>query len=330
MPKPSRRQLLAAVATGGGGLLAGCTNPGDSEAPSTQSTDETTPPDGTQSVPAFPDDTASDACPPFESAETVVCYDAVDPADVPLVLVPGTQTLQPDQPAGFTLRNQSDQRFQTNFYHWQLYKRVDGDWYYILPESWPEPLTPLAAGEDHTWTVTVRTGRVSDGAPIEAVQGTDSLTIDGLGGGQYAFGTDGWFAAGSYEEPIALAASFELQAAPLELTPTAAIAETAWDGETLVAQSTRGEAGEDGDDRDAYILERTADADGTPEQVIIEQVVRNDQLRDAIALSEEYDADRVRLAEFSNSVPAFGVDEARTYEFRGTRYRVTTSAGDSS
>ncbi|WP_206664909.1 hypothetical protein [Halorubrum salsamenti] len=331
--RPSRRRVLSSICATGGVLLAGCVDgPGESndtdEGDATTGDDgETTPSDSAQSVPEFPEDTASDACPPFESAERVVCYEAVDPEALPIVLVPETQSVQPDRPAEFTLRNRSERRFETNYYHWQLYKRVDGDWYYIAPESWPEPLTPLAAGDDHTWTVTVATGRVGDGDSVERVEGTESLTLAGLGGGHYAFGTDGWFAAGSYEDPIALAAGFELDADPLRLTPTAAIAETEWDGETLVARSTRGEPDGEDDRPDAFVLERTDDTEADAERVIVEQVVRNDQLRDAVALSRERDADRVRLEEFSDSIPPFRLDDVRTYEFRGDRYRVTTSEG---
>ncbi|MDS0276924.1 hypothetical protein NDI85_03915 [Halomicroarcula sp. S1AR25-4] len=330
MAKPSRRQILSGLSAGVGTLLAGCTAaPDESNATSTATAGGSSQPNPTQSVPEFPGDTASDACPPFDDAAQVVCYEAVDPEALPLVLVPETQTVKLDQPTDFTLRNRSGQWFETNFYNWQLYKRVDGDWYYIMPRATPQPLTPLAAGEAHIWTLTVTTGSVSDGAAIDMVQGTETLSVDGLGGGHYAFATDGWFEAGSYEEPIALAASFDLQADPLQLTPTAAIAETEWNGETLVVRSTRGEAGDDGDEHDAYILERLDDSGPDAEQVIIEQVVRDDQLRDAIALSQEYDAARVRIEEFTGSIPPFGLDDSRIYEFRGERYQVTTRAGDS-
>ncbi|MFC7324589.1 hypothetical protein ACFQMF_08355 [Halorubrum rutilum] len=330
----SRRRILSSLCATGGVLLAGCVNEPDAS----NETDggdatagdggQTTPPDSTQSVPELPEDTASDACPSFESAERVVCYEAVDPEATPIVLAPESRSVRSDRSTGFTLRNRSEQRFETNFYHWQLYKRADGDWYYIAPQSWPEPLTPLAAGDEHTWTVTVANGRVGDGDSVEPVEGTESLTLAGLGGGHYAFGADGWFAAGSYEDPIALAAGFELEADPLQLRPTAAIAETERDGETLVARSTRGEPDGDGDRPDAFVLERVDGSETDAERVIVEQVVRNDQLRDAIALSRERDADRVRLEEFSNSIPPFGLDDARTYEFRDERYRVTTRAGD--
>ncbi|AEM57530.1 hypothetical protein HISP_09855 [Haloarcula hispanica N601] len=330
MPNPSRRQILSGLSTGFATLLAGCTAaPDESNATSTTTADGNSPTEPTQAVPEFPGDTASEACPPFDDAAQVVCYEAVDPEAMPVVLVPETQTVQLDQPTDFTLRNRSAQRFEANFYNWQLYKRVDGGWYYIMPRSTPQPLAIMAAGEDHTWTLTVTTGSVNDGAAIDRVQGTESLSADGLGGGHYAFATDGWFEAGSYEEPIALAASFDLQADPLQLTTTAAIAETEWDGETLVARSTRGEADNDNDEHDAYMLERIDDSEPHAEQIIIEQVVRDDQLRDAIALSREYDAARVRIEEFTSSIPPFGLDDSRIYEFQGERYQVTTRAGDS-
>ena len=335
MAHPSRRQALSALCAGGSILLAGCaTGPdesrGGNETETVAGEGETTPSEPAQSVPEFPEETTADACPPFDEAEQVVCYEAVDPEELPLVLLAETQSVQPDQAAEFTLRNRSGQGFNTNFYHWQLYKRVDGDWYYIVPWSWPQPLNRLAAGDDHTWTLTVATGRLSDGDPIERVEGTESLPVAGLGGGHYAFGTDGWFAAGSHEKPIALAAGFELHTDPLQLTPTAAIEETEWDGETLVARSTRGEPDDEADRPDEFILERTDDSGTDSKQVIAEQVVRNNQLRDTIALSQIYNADRVRLEEYSYSIPPFGLTEARTYEFQDDRYRVTANEGESS
>jgi hypothetical protein len=308
MPHRSRRQVLSALCAGGGVLFAGCGT------------------DSNRSTPDFPEDTASNACPPFDTAARVVCYEAVDPGEGPLVLVPESQSVQPDQPTGFTLRNRSEQRFETNFYHWQLRKRVDGDWYEVAPQSWPEPITPLAAGDEHTWTVTIATGRVSSGDPIDRVEGTESHTVTGLGRGHYAFGSDGWFGAGATDGSIALAAGFELNADALQLSPTDAIAETEWDGETLVARSTRNATGE-ADNPDVFVLERIDGSAADARQVIAEQVVRNTRLRDAIALSQRSDAARVRLEEFSTVVPPFGIDEPRTYDFRGDRYRVTTREG---
>lgn len=329
MPRPSRRQVLSALCSGSGVLFAGCTAGPEAsnetnETPTTGGEREKTPPESTRSVPNIPGTTTSNACPPVDRAEQGVCYDAVDPEAMPIVLVPESQSVQPEQPVQFTLRNRSDHRFETNFYHWELHKRVDGDWYSVAPEYWPQPLTPLEAGEEHTWTVTVETGRVNDGASLGHVEGTESLTIAGLGGGHYAFGTDGWFAAGSDTETIDLATGFELHTDQLQLTPTAAISDTTWDGETLVARSTRPNAAGD-DQQDTFVLERIDDSDVDAERVIVEQVVRNDQLRDSIALSRQYGADRVHLEAFSGSFPPSVLDDARTFAFDGIQFRVTVT-----
>jgi hypothetical protein len=228
-----------------------------------------------------------------------------------------------DQPTDFTLRNRSGQVFETNFYSWNLYKRVDNNWYYIMPQTMPMPLATVAPGETHTWTLTITGGRVSDGGIIIAVQGTKSLETDGLGGGHYAFTIDGWFESESYEESIVLGAGFELDADPLQLTPTTTIGEIEWDGETLVARPTHGEERDDADRHDRYVLERIETSDPDAQQVIIEQVIRHDRLRNAIALSRDHDAARVRLEGFSSSIPPFMLDGDRIYEFRGDYYRAT-------
>lgn len=307
MCRSSRRNVLSALCTGTGVLVAGCTTVSSQE---------------------FPEETSSAACPPFDDATRVVCSEAVDPEAVPLALVPETQSIQPNEPTQFTLRNRSERVFETNFYHWELHKRVDGDWYYIAPRSWVTPMTPLEPSQDHAWTLTVETGRVSAGAPVEDVNAAESVTIAGLGEGHYAFGTDGWFADDSPEKRIGLASGFELTADPLQLTRTESIAETEWDGETLVARSTRGEPLGEDDPRDAYVLERTDSAGQAPTRLITEQVVRNSQLRDAIALHREFDADRVQLEEFTERIPPFGIRDARTYEYEGDQFRVTTIEGE--
>ncbi|TQQ82736.1 hypothetical protein EGH24_04635 [Halonotius terrestris] len=331
MVPASRRGFVLTLSAGSSVGLAGCLSaPENQNSTSTDTESEPDPSDDSvQSLPDFPEDTASDDCPPFDDADQVACYDAVDPESIPLVLIPETQSVQPNESTDFTLRNRSDQQFNTNIYAWQLYKRVDGEWYYVMPQESIQPLTPLEAGDDHTWTATVETGRVSDGEPIEELRYDEPLTTAGLGGGHYAFGIDGWFTAGSTEESIAVAAGFELETDPLELAPTSAISETEWNGETLVARSTRGEPDDDSDQPEWYILERIEQADTTPERVIVEQVVRNHQLRDAIALSRNYDANRVRIEEFSRAHPPFGIDDVRYYEFQGTYYRVTTTEGSS-
>lgn len=311
MSQPSRRRVLSALCAGGSALLAGCT------APSAR-----------QDAP-FPQDSDSDACPPFEQTDQTVCYGAVDPEELPVVLVPESRTIQPNGATEFTLRNQSDRTFYTNFFSWQLSKRVAGDWYYVAPQAVPQPLMGLPPGEEHTWTMTVETGRVSDGEPIRQVGGQESMTIAGLGGGHYGFGISGGLDSGSGTRSVGLAAGFELNADPLRLVPTDAIVETAWDGDTLVATSNRSMP--DGEEEpDEFVLERMDDSATDARQVIAEQVVRNPQLRDTLALCRQYDADRIRLEEYSATLPPFGVSEPLTYEYQADHYRVSARERDSS
>lgn len=319
MVPPSRRQILSVLSAGIGIIFAGCTS--DTE-PATDDTEDKSPADETGPIPEFPADTASDACPPFDEADQVVCYDAVDPESIPLALIPETQSVQPDQPTDFTLRNRSDQQFNTNVHHWQLYKQVDGEWYYIMPQSWIEPMTPLEAGEEHTWTATIETGRVSDGDRIEEVVFNEPLTTAGLGGGHYAFGIDGWFTNGSTEESIALATGFELETDPLKLAPTSDISVIKRDGDTLIARSTSDEEENGSSHSDEFILERIENPDTTPKQVIVEQVVRDQQLRNAMALSQEHDAARVRIEAFSRYSPSLRIDDIQSFVFQGSYYRV--------
>lgn len=326
MTQPSRRELLLTLSASGGAFLSGCVS-GLGGA-----NDTTTVPncESTSSGSSPSEETASDACPPFDEGKREVCYGTVDSESVPVVLIPETQLLRPEESIEFTLRNQSDRELATNFYDWQLNKRVEGNWYRVAPKFTPQPLTPLPAGEEHTWTVTVTRGVVRSGKHIKHTSGTESLTIAGLGGGHYAFETDGYFDDDEDVERFGLAAGFELDAEPLALTQTNAIGETEWDGETLVAVSTRYESEESGP-RDAFILERVDCSPPNPDarQFVVEQIVRNNQLRDTVALSQEYDADRVRLREFSRSTPVFGRMNSLTFEFQNRRYQVTTKDGDS-
>ena len=109
----------------------------------------------------------------------------------------------------------------------------------------------------------------------------------------------------------AYSARFVLDADPLELTPSDAVTEVTQDGETLVAQSSRGSPDREGFRRAAYILDRVETPNADPYHVITEQVVRNHQLRDTLALARIHDVSRVRLEEFIASSLPFGIEEDR-------------------
>jgi Tfp pilus assembly protein PilX len=249
--------------------------------------------------------------------------------DFELVLEPGSDTVERGDTIAFELANRSERRFATNFYNWRLDKRVDGEWFHVAPQEYPEPLTALAPDEMHTWRLTAAESAVAEGESVDrsGETGTEDLSVEALGGGTYAFRTRGWFADDRDDGTYAFGATFDLDAPALSITRTDAITETRWEDETLLAESDRGdpEAGQLG----AYELRRVGDApDEEVIRLIAEQVLRNDQLRDAVALAVEYDADTARIEEYTGITPVFGADSDGYYEVGGTVYEVTTEAID--
>lgn len=263
-------------------------------------------------------------CPEYDRVQRVVCYGAAEIDGVDAYLDPSARTVLPGEPVEFTLRNRSDRTLETNFYDWAVHKRVDGTWYHVTPRAVPQPLMHVPAGQEHTWTVTVDDGGIEDGEHVPSTGGTEELTLRGLGGGDYAFRARGWFEGDGHEEAVAFAAPFVLDTESLELTSTSAIEGAEWAGDTLVARSTRRDPDEADTRLGAFELERVDAPAQDATTVIVEQVVRNDRLRDVLALALEHGADRVRLEEYDSTVPIFGSRSDRIYEFQGSHYQVTT------
>lgn len=118
-----RRQVLAVTTAGG------CLG-GNAEAPeTTTSTTETT----TAEAPVVGEPLPSD-CPVLgDDVRRVVCY---PDTDAPLSMTPSAIAASlPDASVSFTLANETETTFSTNFYAWRLHKRVDGEWYYIAPSK---------------------------------------------------------------------------------------------------------------------------------------------------------------------------------------------------
>jgi hypothetical protein len=341
-----RRALLTAV---GGAALAGCldgdsnggpngTDPGDDgsntdadDTDDSNTTDDSTGTDG--EIPLIASADLAGECPTYPD-DHVVCYDAVfaherDVADFELVLEPGSETVERGATIAFELSNRSGRRFATNFYNWRLDKRVDGEWFDIAPQEYPEPLMYLDPGGTHTWRLTVAGDAVAEGEPVDrgGEIGTEDLSVEALGGGRYAFRARGWFEDGYDDGTYAFGATFDVDAPTLSITPTNAITDTRWEGDILLAESDRGDP--ESGRLAAYELRRLEDADAPDDGVtrlIVEQVLRDDQLRDAVGLAIEHDADVVRLEEYTGITPVFGADSDGYYEVDGTVYRVGTEA----
>lgn len=334
-----RRRFLAATAI----FLSGCLSnragaPGTSnESPgSTETTrttantpgtsgDRTGTPGGTPETPYTPvgstghfgvSPNRSD-CPDHRDCVRVICAGEVDPAETPLLL--GADPTEGSLPAAtfeFTLSNDTDATFKTNFYDWAVSKRVDGQWYRIAPRIVLQPLMSVDPGGSHTWRLSVDNSQL-DGRPLEDPSATEEVDIAGLGGGEYAFTTSGWFGEGNHDRQIGLAARFSLSGDPVELVPTDGVTETVRDGDTFVVHTGDGPGGER---FTGFALERTdADPDRT---LIAEQAIRDRWLRNTLPYFED-GIDTVRLADPSGGFPASPVRDGDVIGYRGESFRVS-------
>lgn len=328
--KRHRRELLASLAAGGA-FLAGCVDDGSSDDPGnadgTENSDDD--PKSTDGIPELPDEGYPGTCPEYGTAR-VICYEAVVGSDdgeavgvesVPAVLEPSTRSLAPDESIEFVLSNQRDVALSTNFYDWRLDKRVDGEWYHVAPFEINEPLMSIPPGESHTWTMQIDNSGIEDGEVVPQASGTDDLTLAGLGSGWYAFRARGWFEDDSYEDDLAFAGMFDYDGDPLELTTTNLVGETEFEGETLVSEPAANQQA-----NEAYVLERVEELDGEPEQVITEQLLRSPPRRDAVALAQEHDADRVRLDGYA--AERYAPDPLGAFRYEGQQYDLRKQGED--
>lgn len=324
MHSPDRRTLLAAIAAGP--LLAGCvegpdSGNGDGESSGQQGGENG---NGDDEPPhsRLPDESFPDECPAYDNVDRVICADGIGTEDVLGYLDASRSAISHGESVDFTLYNDSDETLQSNFYDWRVDKRVDGEWYHVAPMGHNDPLMGVKPGESHTWTLTIDNSGIEDGAPVSRSGGTSELTISGLGGGHFAFRGRGWFE--SVDEAIAFATTFEFDGSPISLTPTETVEETTWEGETLVATSTRGDPDSDRTRLGAFELEAVDDPDEEATSMIVEQILRRPRLRDVLALAFEYDAEYVRLEEFDGAIPIFGSRIDGILEFQGTNWKVST------
>lgn len=142
-----------------------------------------------------------------DSTVRVVCTPVGEtlPAGTGLTASAESVTL-PEDTIEFTLRNTTDTRLDTNFYGWSLWRRRPDDWLHVAPEFYPEPLMTLAPGESHRWTLTVGAQTQDAGT-----SGTGDIAVGDLDAGEYAFGTDGWFASADHEHKTAFAVRFRVE-----------------------------------------------------------------------------------------------------------------------
>jgi len=336
----NRRTLLASVsglaATGLAGCLADADDagsPADDPSDSSTDTDATASPTATDGSPDATTEASTPARdtsfpPNHDDIERVVWFREVSDPDSALLLEHSAASVSlPDAELSFTLRNDTQRTFATNFYNWGLYRWEAGQWYRVAPRVTPDPLMTVEPGGSHQWTVTLR-DRVP-GDPIVRTGGTSDVTVASLGGGHYAFAVDGWWEdqeqTPTYEHKTVCAARFELAGDALELVASDAVTDTRREGDTAVVTA---ESPRDGEGTEAtYVLTRDDVSD--PERLITEQVYRQWPLRDALAHAGS-DVREVRVETETHVTPLFGVqsDETPAVAYDGRTYRISAERRD--
>ncbi len=285
----NRRTVLASVGTA---ILAGClteSSPGGTDSPSSQrsSTPKSTQTEVPTSKPSDPNlrIPGENHCPKFDDdVKRVVCYQNAG-SDTTLLMEPSTEQWNlPKANLSFTLRNETGATFTTNYYNWNVWKQVDSEWVHIAPRVVPEPAMMLESGGTHAWNLTV--DNTDLGRAIDRTEGTENVTLDGLGGGgTYAFGISGWFEGENYDESTGVATRFELVGDPLELVPTNDLRVVGTNGGEKHVRTNQS--------KQTYVATRVESAaDAT--RMIPEQVIRLTPLRNMLASFED-GIDRVRL-----------------------------------
>lgn len=334
-----RRSFLASVGGFAALGVAGCLDDRSTGGPggddpsggdATPTATPGTPTDGTATGPGTP--TATPTPPgtpphdaPFppgrEDVDRLVWYREVSDPDGRLHLSYSASSVALPGEVSFTLHNNADRRFMTNFYNWALYRWEGGRWRHVAPLLVNEPLMTLEPGESHTWTVTLSDGNLE--TPEFRASGTSEVTVEPVGGGHYAFAVEGWWdgqdETPTYEHKTVCAARFEAEGRQLPLVPSSAVTGTRREGDTVVvaAENPRGSDGTPA----TYVLTRD-DSASDPRELVTEQVYRQWPLRDALAHADG--AGEVRVETTTGTTPLFGVreDEDPAVAYDGATFRI--------
>lgn len=329
MQTPTRRELLGGLGAASTALVAGCAGDpaageNETDGSGADGSGSGEPGAGGGTIGPVASQQFAGECPEYVSTDRVICWDAVGAKDVPGVLEPTGRTLSPGGAIEFTLSNRSDAGLETNLYNWHLHKRVDDRWFQVAPLSWPQPLTTIDPGGSHTWTVSLAAD-VDPGQPVPRLRTTSEVGLVAVGGGQYAFRARGRFTDDEFQAAIGFAATFQVDAPELQLTPTNVVGEPEIDGDTLRVESTRPGPSDTTRPR-VYTLERLDPPVVEAERMIAEEIVRRVPLRDIVALAERHEVDRVELTEVNGTLPSLVGSVPRAIEYRGSYYEVSSAA----
>jgi hypothetical protein len=224
--------------------------------------------DTDQPGPAVPRDVLDIAMPSLPHSEATDWYHEATP-ETPAYLEPSTQRLSLPGAVDLTLTNHTHGNLSGN--SWNLYKRVDGKWFYLEPWGHTAVLRMIPPGGEREYHL-----RAFHGDPVPC----DGISVGNLGGGTYAFesmyGTDG--DAGADLGNFAALLDVEAPSVEIRPSPEADLA-VERDGDTVHVEWPRRPELE----RAELTVGRP---DGTPtERLLPEQVLRsrNRGLRNTLA-----------------------------------------------
>ena len=338
-----RRSVLATVPP----LLVGCV--GRSESPDNTTTasptvSETVPPTGTRTeVPTETHtETPTEAPPPWAefdlltldrptSSETDVrerladhdCTalgdDPVCPGEESRVTVELSQTVAslPAAEIQLSVHNDADETFQWNSFGWKFLTFDGHTWRGLSPLGTPQPLTPIAPGRTHTYTIQVNHQPFED---VRVSTRSEQIRFHGLGPGVYGLVNDSGYFGDLAEDPVPIAATFGFSGQAPPLRPTNDIVGIHREGSELVVESER-------DDLTRELLVRfvdEADTDLLPEHIRMVRALRNTVSfapNDGID-SVRYVADPRTINAAKNYLSAWTPPETTSYGIAGYAFTV--------
>ncbi|WP_135303832.1 hypothetical protein [Haloarcula amylovorans] len=261
---------------------------------------------------------AGRSVPTFPSGGQVQWYHEAGPGTAAFVR-PSTERLELNGRVDFEMVNHSRETLQCG--HWNLYKLVDGEWFYVAPRMHTDDCRGLPPGGTKQWSLWA-----SQGDPIAC--GDDckngGLSQGYLGGGEYA-------AVAGYGHPVPQSGALvELRGDPVSVEPTPdAIAQR--DGATVTVTTDQFDDGQHPPDG-TLTLERTGTA---TERLIAEQLMAGTGagvgrgLRNTLPFLTD-ETDRVVLRTDAHVVDnVVGYDEQnRRFTVRGEAYVVSRNTGE--
>lgn len=263
--------------------------------------------------------------------ERVVDYDQVDHEDTPTFVERSTETTTADGAIELSLINRRAEDLLTGPFAWELFKWTNGRWHPIVGLT--DVLLPGATAtrdDPVTWVMHIVASRDHLSAGEMALTAPDegdalAWTLDGLGGGRYAFGARGRYEETMDDARLVFHTELTIDADPIELTPTNQVESVEQDGDLVIVDADRGIDGP----RCAYTIERVPETEAdAPTPLIDERLVQDPNSllyyrarRDAFAHYKEYDPDVVRVIERNDRNTPFRIDEARYYAYEGSYFR---------